>query len=60
MLAFSRRKPSAPFWVVSTLILVAVLGWLLPPSQLTSKIMFAVGILGGYLALDAAKRGHKV
>ena len=37
------------------MIVVAVLGWLLPSSNMVSKVMFAIGILGGYLALDAAK-----
>jgi hypothetical protein len=59
MIGFFKRKSTAMFWVISTLVVVGVLGWLLPPSNMTSKVMFAVGILGAYLAVDAAKRNHR-
>ena len=59
MFGYLKRTPTARFWVISTLVVVGALGWLLPPSDLTSKIMFAVGILGAYLAVGAAKKNQR-
>jgi hypothetical protein len=59
MFAVLKRKPTARFWVISTLVVVGALGWLLPASDMTSKAMFAVGILGAYLAVDSAKTNNQ-